>query len=114
MAQSYKKGRKFKTESPALLPVTRGGRPAAASRTPVSIPPLCTRHYPRLCFAVGIRFPHLRPHPRFCAAVSIPSLYSPAYAFCAAEKRGRAVPNKNRCRRNFVEKSCAAGLESRE
>lgn len=97
MAQSYKKGRKFKTESPALLPVTRGGRPAAASRTPVSIPPLCPRYYPRPC-----------------AAVCIPSLYSPAYAFCAAEKRGRAVPDKNRCRRNFVEKSCAARLESRE
>ena len=30
MAQSYKKGRKFKTESPALLSITRGGRPAAA------------------------------------------------------------------------------------
>ena len=32
MAQSYKKGRKFKTESPALLSITRGGRPAAAPR----------------------------------------------------------------------------------
>ena len=57
MAQSYKKGRKFKTESPALLPITCGDRPAAASRTPVSIPPLCPRHYPRLCAAVGIRSP---------------------------------------------------------
>ena len=39
MAQSYKKGRKFKTESPALLSITRGGRPAAAPRprpSPVS------------------------------------------------------------------------------
>jgi|GEM_PF-3653498 len=43
MAQSYKKGRKFKTESPALLPITCGDRPAAASRTPVSIPPLYSR-----------------------------------------------------------------------
>ncbi len=34
MAQSYKKGRKFKTESPALLSITRGGRPAAAPRPP--------------------------------------------------------------------------------
>ena len=52
MAQSYKKGRKFKTESPALLSITRGGRPPS-----VSIPPLCPRHYPRLCAAVGIRSP---------------------------------------------------------
>ena len=38
MAQSYKKGRKFKTESPALLSITRGGRPAAAPPPPP--PPL--------------------------------------------------------------------------
>ena len=41
MAQSYKKGRKFKTESPALLSITRGGRPAAAPRPLPSAFRLC-------------------------------------------------------------------------
>ena len=41
MAQSYKKGRKFKTESPALLSITRGGRPAAAPRPRPSAVRLC-------------------------------------------------------------------------
>ena len=41
MAQSYKKGRKFKTESPALLSITRGGRPAAAPRPHPSAFRLC-------------------------------------------------------------------------
>ena len=178
MAQSYKKGRKFKTESPALLSITRGGRPAAAPRPPlpVSIPPLCPRHYPRhyprlcaavgirsprlrlhphlcvavgirspypsrtpfravigscslcrcphsslclcqyphLCVAVGIRFPHLRPHPRLCAAVCLPPLDSCRRTLSASRKAGEGCPRQNRCRRNFVEKSCAARLESRE
>ena len=41
MVQSYKKGRKFKTESPALLSITRGGRPAAAPRPRPSAFRLC-------------------------------------------------------------------------
>ena len=41
MVQSYKKGRKFKTESPALLSITRGGRPAAAPRPLPSAFRLC-------------------------------------------------------------------------
>ena len=78
MAQSYKKGRKFKTESPALLSITRGGRPAAAPRPlpsafrlcapatiPASVPPSAFR----LWIVVGVRF--LR-----------------------RGKRGRAVPDK--------------------
>ena len=65
MAQSYKKGRKFKTESPALLSITRGGRPAAAPRLlpaayrlcalaiiPVSGPAIAAR----LWIVVGVRF----------------------------------------------------------
>ena len=41
MAQSYKKGRKFKTESPVLLSNTRGGGPAAAPRPLPSAFRLC-------------------------------------------------------------------------
>ena len=111
MAQSYKKGRKFKTESPALLSITRGGRPAAAPPPPAPPPLSPPPHYPRLCAAVGIRSlcrsPHTSlcrcshtslcfcQHPHLCFAVGIrfphlrshpPSVLPSEIALCAAAR----------------------------
>ena len=177
MAQSYKKGRKFKTESPALLSITRGGRPAAAPRPrpaalrrcgpppkpppiPASVPPSASALRASACIPTSVlpsasvlRTPpaHLSvpssvaalcavARTPLCASASIPTSVLPSASvsrtsapipasvppsafrlwivvgvrFPRRGKLGRAVPDKNRCRRNFVEKSCAARLESRE
>ena len=88
MAQSYKKGRKFKTESPALLSITRGGRPAAAPRPPpsrqhsASVPPSASALRTSACIPTSV-LPSasvLRAPP---AHLSVPSSVA---ALCAAAR----------------------------
>lgn len=116
-------GTKF--ESPALLSITRSSRQAVVPRPapPPPSPPLCLRHHPRLCASASIPTSVLPSASVSRTSATIPASVPPsAFRLCIVVairplrrgKRGRAVPDKNRCRRNFVEKSCAAGLESRE
>lgn len=106
MAQSYKKGRKFKTESPALLSITRGGRPAAAPRplpsafrlcAPATIPASVPPSVSALC-AVA-RTP-------LCASASIPTSVLPSASVSRTSALTPplcvAVGNCSLCRRSYT------------
>lgn len=86
MAQSYKKGRKFKTESPALLSITRGGRPAAAPRplpsafrlcAPATIPASVPPSVSALCAVARTPLCAIARTP-LCASASIPTSVLPS------------------------------------
>ena len=71
MAQSYKKGRKFKTDSPALLSITRGGRPAGCRAPPPPFPSAF----------------------RLCAPATIPASVPPSVSALRAPPAHLSVPS---------------------
>lgn len=109
MAQSYKKGRKFKTESPALLSITRGGRPAAAPRplpsafrlyAPATIPASVPPSVSALCAVARTPLCAVARTP-LCASASIPTSVLPS----ASVSRTSALIPPLCCRRIAL---CAA------